>query len=116
MINGLPDRIGQVLVNLMDNAISFSRPVGNINISLEKKWRKNPVLRVEDSGPGIRDELKSVVFDSFYTSRSGNATVVNSSGLGLTIVKQIIDAHNAEITISDSTLGGAMFILEFQRA
>ena len=116
IINGLPDRIGQVLVNLMDNAVSFSRPVGKIKISLEKKWRKNPILRVEDSGPGIRDELKSVVFDSFYTSRSGNAAVVNSSGLGLTIVKQIMDAHNAEITISDSTLGGALFILEFQRA
>ena len=116
VINGLPDRIGQVLVNLMDNAISFSRPVGKINISLEKKWRKNPILRVEDSGPGIRDELKSVVFDSFYTSRSGNAIMVNSSGLGLTIVKQIMDAHDAEITISDSTLGGAAFILEFQRA
>ena len=116
MINGLPERIGQVLVNLLDNAQTFSRPVGTVRVSLEKKWRRNPILKVEDSGPGIRDELKSVVFDSFFTSRSGNAVVPNSSGLGLTIVKQIIDAHNAEITIADSDLGGASFVLEFPRA
>ena len=116
MINGLPERIGQVLVNLIDNAQTFSRPVGTVRVSLEKKWRKNPILKVEDSGPGIRDELKSVVFDSFFTSRSGNAVVANSSGLGLTIVKQIVEAHNAEITIVDSDLGGASFILEFPRS
>ena len=116
MINGLPERIGQVLVNLIDNAMTFSRPVGTVSVSLEKKWRKNPIVKVEDSGPGIRDELKSVVFDSFFTSRSGNAVVANSSGLGLTIVKQIVEAHNAEITIVDSDLGGASFVLEFPRS
>ena len=42
--------------------------------------------------------------------------MANSSGLGLTIVKQIVEAHNAEITIADSELGGASFVLEFPRA
>ena len=116
MINGLPERIGQVLVNLIDNAMTFSRPVGTVRVSLEKKWRKNPILKIEDSGPGVRDELKSVVFDSFFTSRSGNAVVENSSGLGLTIVRQTVEAHNSDISIEDSDLGGASFILEFPRA
>ena len=99
----MPERIGQVLVNLVDNAMTFSRPAGIVRVSLEKKWRKNPILKVDDSGPGIRDELKSVVFDSFFTSRSGTSIVENSSGLGLTIVKQIVEAHNA-ISIEDSDL------------
>ena len=116
MINGLPERIGQVLVNLIDNAMTFSRPVGTIRVRLEKKWRKNQILKIEDSGPGVRDELKLVVFDSFFTSRSGNAVMENSSGLGLTIVKQIVEAHNSNISIEDSDLGGASFILEFTRA
>lgn len=80
LINGLPGRVGQIFVNLLDNAMTFSRPVGTVQISLEKKWRKRPIVTIEDSGPGIRDELKPLIFDSFFTSRSGNSVVSNSSG------------------------------------
>ena len=115
MINGLPDRIGQIFVNLIDNAMTFSRPVGTVHVRLEKKWRKRPIIVIEDSGPGIRDELKPLVFDSFFTSRSGNSVIPNSSGLGLTIVRQIVEAHNGNIIVEDSELGGAKFIVEFPR-
>ena len=115
MINGLPDRIGQIFVNLIDNAMTFSRPVGTVHVRLEKKWRKRPIVVIEDSGPGIRDELKPLVFDSFFTSRSGNSVIPNSSGLGLTIVRQIVEAHNGNIIVEDSELGGAKFIVEFPR-
>ena len=50
---GLSERIGQVVVNLLDNAVSFSRPKGSINVQLLKKWRRKPLLVVEDSGPGV---------------------------------------------------------------
>ena len=115
MINGLPDRIGQIFVNLIDNAMTFSRPVGTVHVCLEKKWRKRPVIVIEDSGPGIRDELKPLVFDSFFTSRSGKSVIPNASGLGLTIVRQIVEAHNGNIIVDDSELGGAKFIVEFPR-
>ena len=70
------------------------------------------VLEIEDSGPGIKPELTEVIFDRFYTSRKGTATVDNASGLGLAISKQIIEAHGGDITVSPSDLGGAKFTIK----
>ena len=111
MIFGLPDRIGQVVVNLVENAISFARPTGVVHVSATKKWRKGIIISVEDSGTGVRNELKEVIFDRFFTSRRGNAEVENSSGLGLYICKQIVEAHNGTITVSDSETGGSTFTI-----
>ena len=111
MMNGLPDRIGQVIVNLVENAISFTRPIGTININVSKKWRKSITIKVEDSGPGVRDELKDKIFDRFFTSRRGSAEEENSSGLGLYICKQIVEAHRGQIGVTDRTGGGAAFII-----
>ena len=110
---GLPERIGQVLVNLLDNAISFSRPTGNINVQLKKKWRRKPLLVVEDSGPGVSEASAERIFDRFYTSRAGNSAVENASGLGLFICRQIIEAHGGTITVGQSALGGARFEVNF---
>ena len=108
---GLPDRFGQIVVNLFDNAFTFTRPKGSIHISLIKKWRRPIVLVIEDSGPGIKPELRNIVFDRFYTSRKGDAIVENASGLGLCICKQIVEAHGGEIKVDISELGGAKFII-----
>ena len=113
MLTGLPDRIGQVVVNLIENAISFARPVGVVHISATKKWRKGITISIEDSGTGVRDELKMVIFDRFFTSRRGNAEVENSSGLGLYICKQIVEAHGGKITVSDREGSGVIFIVSF---
>ena len=112
IVNGLPDRLGQVVVNLLDNAVTFARPVGEIKVTLTKKWRKGVVLEIEDSGPGIKPELTEVIFDRFYTSRKGTATVENASGLGLAISKQIIEAHGGNIMVDSSDLGGAKFTIK----
>ena len=112
LVTGLAERIGQVLVNLLDNAVSFTRPVGEIRVTLSKKWRKPVTLIIEDSGPGIKPELVDIIFDRFYTSRHGNAAVENSSGLGLAIVKQIIEAHGGSIEVENSEGSGAKFIIK----
>jgi len=112
-IKGLADRIGQVVVNLMDNAITFTRPVGTVKITLMKKWRSGVTLIVEDSGPGVKEEFREAIFERFYTSRKGEAVVPNSSGLGLHITKQIIEAHGASIDVQTSTHGGARFSIRF---
>jgi len=111
IFNGLPERVAQVIVNLLENAISFARPIGEIKVKLSKRWRTGIVLLVEDSGPGIRPELTEIIFDRFYTSRHGGAVEENASGLGLAICKQVIEAHGGKIEVSKSDLGGAKFTI-----
>lgn len=113
MLIGLPARIGQVIVNLLDNAVSFTRPEGDIKVSLSKKWRKPVTLTIEDSGPGIRSELTDIIFDRFYASHNGSAIVENASGLGLAISKQIIEALGSKISTTETQLKGAAFKIEF---
>ena len=111
MMTGLPDRLGQVVVNLMDNALSFTQPSGDIKVTLSKRWRKPVILTVEDSGPGVEPEFHSAVFERFYTSRKGSAAVKNASGLGLHICQQIVEAHSGSIRVDTSKLGGAKFVV-----
>lgn len=114
IMTGLPERLGQVLVNLLDNALSFTQPSGDIKVTLSKRWRKPFILTVEDSGPGVDLEFRSAIFERFYTSRKGSAEVKNASGLGLHICQQIIEAHNGSITVETSKLGGAKFLVKIK--
>ena len=98
-------------INLIENAISFSHPRGTINISLSKRWRKQLILIVEDSGPGIPNNMKELIFERFFTSRSGHSVVKNSSGLGLFMCREIVEAHGGKIYVETSKLGGAKFVV-----
>ena len=109
--NGLPDRIAQILINLIENAISFSHPSGTINISLVRRWRKPLTLVVEDSGPGVPENMQELIFERFFTSRSGHSVVKNSSGLGLFMCREIVEAHGGKIHVETSQLGGAKFVV-----
>ena len=112
---GLSDRIAQVAVNLIENAITFS-PVGSkVNIILKKSFRNVIELIIEDSGPGVPSNESEKIFERFYTNRAGESFKKNSSGLGLYICKQIVEAHNGSIRIERSKkLNGARFIVRFQ--
>ena len=106
----LPERLGQVTVNLLENALSFAQPNGEIRVTLKKPILSRVVLTVEDSGPGVREELRELIFERFFSKRTGASHVENSSGLGLYITKQIVEAHGGEIAVEKSdTLHGAKF-------
>jgi signal transduction histidine kinase len=109
--NGLPDRIAQILINLIENAISFSHPRGSINVSLSRRWRKPLILIVEDSGPGVPENMQELIFERFFTSRTGHSVVKNSSGLGLFMCREIVEAHGGKIHVETSQLGGAKFVV-----
>ena len=109
VISGLQERWGQVVVNLLDNAISFTRPVGRVRVSLSKSWRRGIILQVEDSGPGIDESEYGQVFERFYSSRKGQAAQHSASGLGLSLVEQIVKAHGGSIEVYRSDLSGARF-------
>jgi two-component system, OmpR family, sensor histidine kinase ChvG len=97
---GHDSRLGQVMVNLMDNARSFSPPGGTVRVGLERQ-KSGPdgdavVITVEDDGPGIPEHALERVFERFYTDRPEQGFGQNS-GLGLSISRQIIEAHRGHV-------------------
>jgi two-component system sensor histidine kinase ChvG len=95
VITGLEGRLAQVFVNLITNAISFCEDGDAIRIWARK--RENRVVAVvEDTGPGIPDQALTKIFQRFYSQRS-EQDFGNNSGLGLSISKQIVEAHDGVI-------------------
>jgi two-component system sensor histidine kinase ChvG len=96
MVNGHDSRLSQVIVNLLDNAISFSPKGGSIYVSAKRIRKKSQIeIRVEDEGPGISEENLEKIFNRFYTDRP--ESFGQNSGLGLNISQQIINAHKGSI-------------------
>jgi two-component system, OmpR family, sensor histidine kinase ChvG len=92
---GHDNRLGQIVRNLVDNAQSFTKPGTQVGVRL-RRTRKDVEFRVEDEGPGIRPENLDKIFDRFYTDRPEGYFGKNS-GLGLSISKQIVEAHRGRI-------------------
>ena len=114
-IAGHDSRIGQVVSNLVDNARSFSPTGGTVRITCRRVRGEVEVL-VDDEGPGIRPEALDKIFERFYTDRPEQGFGQNS-GLGLSISKQIVEAHGGTIRVENRVGGqpsrtlGARFIV-----
>jgi two-component system sensor histidine kinase ChvG len=94
-IIGHDTRLGQVLRNLIDNARSFSPPGTTVRVRV-RRLTDDVEIRVEDEGPGIRPDNLERIFERFYTDRPENSFGQNS-GLGLSISRQIVEAHKGRI-------------------
>jgi two-component system sensor histidine kinase ChvG len=118
-IPGHDSRLGQVISNLLVNAQSFSQPGGKVRVVC-RRVRSEIEIVVDDDGPGIRDEALEKIFERFYTDRPHQGFGQNS-GLGLSISKQIIEAHRGRIWAEnrpgpvdgdgEPTNAGARFVL-----
>jgi two-component system sensor histidine kinase ChvG len=95
VINGIENRIEQIIANLLDNAISFSDDNKNIDIKISKNLEKQIVINILDEGPGFKERDTSKIFQRFYSNRPDKFG--QHSGLGLNIVKNLTDLHNASI-------------------
>lgn len=114
-MTGRDGPLGQVFRNLIDNALSFSPADGSVRVALARDvvgdaWR----VTVEDDGPGIPPENLETVFERFYTSRPKGTAFGGNSGLGLSIVRQIVTAHEGRVWAEnradpDGTVRGARF-------
>ncbi len=104
------ERLLQVLCILLSNAISYTPPGGEVVLSGETE-KKNVVLCVQDNGPGIADNEKEHIFDSYY--RSGNRHSEKTHfGLGLAVAKELVGLHGGTIAAEDTPGGGARFIVK----
>jgi two-component system sensor histidine kinase ChvG len=96
VVQGLESRIAQVVANLLDNALSFSPDGGRIRVEAAEGAE---VVRVSvsDEGPGIPPDSLASIFERFYTERPGAESFGSHSGLGLSISRQIVEAHGGRI-------------------
>ena len=94
------DRLNQVFINLFDNARSFSTSNDSICVTL-KNNDDDIFIEVSDLGGGIKGTKIDRIFDRFYTDREKNTEAKMHSGLGLSIVKQIVDSHKGEISVEN---------------
>lgn len=100
-------RLKQMIVNLMDNAIKYSSPGGDI--TLETRLEHEDVLFcVTDSGCGIDEEAIPHVFESFYRAADDSTRGIDGAGLGLAIVRSITLAHRGKVSIANGTCGGCV--------
>lgn len=111
-VMGQDGPLGQVFRNLIDNGRSFSPTGGQVRVSIRRDDRIH--VRVEDDGPGIPPENLETVFERFYTSRPKGTAFGTNSGLGLSIVRQIVESHGGTVTAAnragpDGEIAGAVF-------
>jgi two-component system sensor histidine kinase KdpD len=107
-----PLQLDQVVTNLLDNALRFSPPGGEVMISVAP-WHGSVQLRVADQGPGIPVGERERVFEAFYR---GDSDERSGSGLGLAITRAIVLAHGGQIRIEGTPSGGAAVVLELPLA
>ncbi|MGB3904214.1 MAG: ATP-binding protein, partial [Anaerolineae bacterium] len=91
-----PQRIRQVLLNLLDNALRHSPEGGTVSVK-GRELEKAVQVDVTDQGPGLDDEELSLVFERFYRRDRARARATGGAGLGLTIVKQLVEAHGGRV-------------------
>jgi two-component system sensor histidine kinase ChvG len=115
IVNGHESRLAQVFANLIDNAVSFSPKGGVVRVSLVTD-PEHVIVTVSDSGRGITGDF-SKIFQRFYTDRPETDGFGDHSGLGLSISKQIVDAHKGTIKAHNGENGiGAVFTIVLPRA
>tara|TARA_Y100000591_G_scaffold330244_1_gene360681 strand:+ start:41 stop:1576 length:1536 start_codon:yes stop_codon:yes gene_type:complete len=111
-IKGISNRIEQIIANLLDNAVSFSKEESVITVNLGED-QNFIILKVSDEGEGFKESDIKKVFDRFYSNRPENFG--EHSGLGLNIVKNLVQIHKGEINASNSPKGGAMIEIKFPK-
>ncbi len=116
IINADKDSLLNVFNNLVDNAIKYNtsnQPVLNIRIT---QRGRQAAMHFSDNGPGIPYEYRAQIFEQFFRIPQGNQHDVKGFGLGLSYVKQVMDAHQGRVQVSDNQPCGSVFTLIFPMA
>ena len=111
-LTGNKDKIHQVFVNLIDNAIKFNKPEGKIVLSAEQKPEGVTIL-IEDTGVGIPEEALGRIFERFFRVDKARSKELGGTGLGLAIVKHIMEAHGGHISCESTPGQGSRFSVFF---
>jgi two-component system OmpR family sensor kinase len=108
-LDGNPDELHRMALNLLDNAVRHTPPGATIQLRLRAAGEQ-AMLEVADDGPGVPVELREQVFDRFvHGDGPADTAVGGGSGLGLAIVKAVASSHGGDVAVDRSELGGALF-------
>ncbi|PKD20662.1 histidine kinase [Salegentibacter salinarum] len=115
-VNADRDRIQQVLTNLIVNSIKYGKEDGTTEVSIENLIKNKVIVRVTDNGEGIEKENLPRVFERFYRVDKSGSRKEGGSGLGLSIVKHIIEAHNEKIYVESVFGVGSEFSFTLEKS
>jgi len=113
-ISGDKDALTSVLVNLLQNAVKYSPPDSAIEIKIFQK-NQTAILEISDQGIGIENKNKNQVFDRFYRVENEMTRKSKGTGLGLFIVKYLIEQHDGKIVLKDNSPKGLKVEIEFKK-
>ena len=108
-------RVGQVVTNLVGNALKFTRRGGRVSVSAQADAEGGARIEVEDTGVGIHASELPRIFDRFYRGSEANEARGTGSGLGLAIVKSIVDMHHGTIVVESRVGSGSRFVVTLPR-
>ncbi len=112
-VDGDAARLGQVVRNLLANALKFTPPGGRVEVEVASA-RGSALLAVRDTGPGIPEEELPRVFDRFWRGTRARGTA--GSGIGLAVVDELVRAHGGAVSVRNAEGGGAVFSVELPLA
>jgi signal transduction histidine kinase len=109
-----PDKIYQVYTNLLSNAIKYSGEARNINVRLYRK-NESVITEIEDEGIGIAEDKQEKIFEEFYRIDNHESGNITGTGLGLTVTREIVEAHQGTIRVESEIGKGSKFSVILKR-
>ena len=116
IVNGDRDKIQQVIENLIVNAIKYGKTEGNTTVAIDSISKNKILVRIQDDGEGIEKQNLSRIFERFYRVNKSGSRSEGGSGLGLSIVKHIIEGHHQKIYVKSEFGIGSEFSFTLNRA
>lgn len=108
-VMGNLDLLYRAFYNLVENAIRYNKENGSVTMEAKQVADRKAEIIISDTGIGIPDDMKKQIFEPFFRVDKSRSRAMGGAGLGLSVVKQIMDKHNGSIIITDSEDGGSCF-------
>jgi PAS domain S-box-containing protein len=105
------EKISRVIINLLSNAVKFTKPGGKIMVNVYDKG-EDIIIRVKDTGVGITKSMHKIIFERFTQVNKNLARDFQGSGIGLSIVKALVDMHNGEVWVESEVGNGSSFFIK----
>jgi two-component system phosphate regulon sensor histidine kinase PhoR len=115
-VNGDREKIQQVITNLLVNSLKYGHKDGTTEVSVENLIKNKVIIRVTDNGEGIATEFIPRIFERFFRVDKSGSRKEGGSGLGLSIVKHIIEAHGEKIYVESVQDVGSEFSFTLEKA